>query len=127
MVGRVMFSNHHLSDEDMAWAYSACDVTLGIGSGGGFEYPLMESLACGVPAIHGNYAGGAELMPKEFLVEPAAFRGDGLYGILRPVYRAYDWADKVMAAKKEDAVLPAYIDWNNAFPAWEKWLKEGVE
>ena len=44
-----------LTDEQMTWAYSACDVTWGIGRGEGFGFPIYESLACGIPCIHGNY------------------------------------------------------------------------
>lgn len=38
-----------LTDDQLAWGYSACDVTLGIGRGEGFGLPLAESLACGTP------------------------------------------------------------------------------
>lgn len=130
MDGRWMPSNKFLSDEDMALAYSACDVTLAIGSGEGWGYPIAESLACGVPVIHGDYAGGAEIVPADGLVQPYAWRGDGFYGIRRPVYRASDWADKVQWIDKNSSrasLLPPYIDWKNAWPAWEKWLREGVE
>jgi glycosyltransferase involved in cell wall biosynthesis len=126
MTTRTMFSNNELTDDEMAMAYSACDVTLAIGSGEGWGYPLAESLACGVPVIHGNYAGGAEFVPKQYLVQPVGFRGDGYYGIRRPIFNASDWADKVIIAVKEHATLPNYIDWLNAWPAWEKWLRKGI-
>lgn len=126
-------SNHHLSDVDMAWAYSACDVTLGIGSGEGFGIPLAESLACGVPVIHGDYAGGADFVPKDMLIKPLAFRYEGIYGIRRPVFIPSMWADSASFHgnwKRRDpatSMLPGYIDWNNAFPEWSKWLIKGIK
>lgn len=128
MTGRVFYSNHHLSDDEMAWGYSACDVTLGIGSGEGWGYPLAEALACGVSVVHGAYAGGAEIVPKAFQVDPVVLRGDGLYGIRRPVFKASDWAD---VAEKGSAhglsLMSPRLDWNNAWPLWEEWLKAGVQ
>jgi glycosyltransferase involved in cell wall biosynthesis len=125
--GSVIASRRLLTDEDLAWAYSACDATLGIGSGEGWGLPLSESLACGIPCIHGNYAGGAEFIPKQFLVEPVGFHGEGAFAIRRPVFRASDWADVVLGANKEDAILPDYIPWPNAFELWKTWLLEGVK
>lgn len=132
---RVISSNRALDDETMAWAYSAMDVTLGIGSGEGWGYPLAESLACGTPVIHGNYAGGAEFVPKRFLVEPAAFRGDSFFGLRRPCFHARDWAEAVVLAmysrnkrvNVKPSLLPTYIDWNNCWPRWSSWLLEGKQ
>jgi hypothetical protein len=75
----VFITMNDLSDEQMAWGYSACDVTLGIGRGEGFGFPLAESLACGTPVIHGDYGGATDWMPKQFLVDPIAFTHEGLY------------------------------------------------
>jgi len=115
-----------LTDEQMAWSYSACDVTLGIGNGEGWGLPLSESLACGVPVIHGNYGGGTDFVPKEFLVEPIGYRLEGPYNCQRCVYSVQDWADKVRTAAGQRTECPAYIHWNNAWGAWEKWLREGA-
>lgn len=119
-------SNRLLDDEDMAWAYSAMDITLGIGSGEGWGYPLAESLACGVPVIHGDYAGGAEIVPQRMLVSAKLFRGDGQFGILRPVFYADRWAVTAMRYFAGEAVLPPHIDWNNAWLEWKKWLASGI-
>jgi glycosyltransferase involved in cell wall biosynthesis len=129
MDGRVILTNTFLSDEDMAWAYSACDATLGIGSGEGWGYPLSESLACGVPVIHGDYAGGAEFVPDFCLVNPVAYRGDSLFAIERPVFHAYEWAKKILEWRKlkYKVKLPDYIDWNNAWPKWSEWLCAGLK
>lgn len=126
MEGRVIPSNLVLDDDGMAWAYSACDVTFGIGSGEGFGYPLAESLACGVPVIHGRYAAGKEFVPKEYLVKPVGFYMDGHYANRRPVFDPKEWATVTMRAAGTKVELPAYIDWNSCWPLWEKWLLDGV-
>jgi len=125
---RTIASNRVLQDDDLAWAYAACDVTLGIGSGEGWGLPLAESLAMGIPVIHGNYAGGAEFVPEGMKVEPYAFRGDGFFAARRPVFRASDWADTVQVwlAPHGDVVLPSYIEWPNAWDSWAKWLRAGL-
>jgi len=116
------------TDENMAWCYSACDVTLGIGSGEGYGFPLFESLACGTPCIHGNYGGAPEHMPQEFLVEPCAYRMEGIYNCVRPVFQHTDWVDAISALPKrgKESLLPAHLDWNNLWPSWAEWLKKGV-
>lgn len=130
MKDRVILTTHHISTEDMPWFYSACDVTIGIGSGEGFGYPIVESIACGTPVIHGDYAGGAEFVPKEFLVPMSGYRLEGKWMIRRPCFAASDWADKVEFALtpegKSLAKLPEYIDWDNAWPAWSRWLTDGL-
>jgi glycosyltransferase involved in cell wall biosynthesis len=129
MQDRVMFTNRNLTDDELAWGYSACDVTFGIGSGEGWGYPLAESLACGVPCVHGDYAGGAEIVPCGTLVAPVVYRGDGVYGIRRPVFDADAWAQAAGLGKVMNTVygkLPDYIGWDNAWPRWKKWLLEGL-
>jgi glycosyltransferase involved in cell wall biosynthesis len=124
---RTIITQGNLSDEQMAWAYSACDVTFGIGLGEGWGLPLAESLSCGTPCIHGNYAGGAEFVPKEFLIEPVAFRMEGQFASVRPVFRAEDWVAAALRAKGVSAKIPAYIDWKNCWPKWATWLKGGAK
>lgn len=134
MKDRTIFTNSHYSDEQMAWAYSACDVHLGIGSGEGWGLPLSENLACGVPVIHGDYAGGTEIVPDDLRVKPCGFRLEGYYACQRPVFNASDWADKVIYAKKtydggKSLLNPKYA-WDGedgAWKAWRKWLIAGVE
>lgn len=124
---RTFFTKGHLSDEQMAIAYNACDVTLGIGSGEGFGYPIFESVACGVPCIHGDYAGAAEFLPAEYKVAPTTFRLDGFYGLRRPVFRPDDWATAIMLNRGKKAYLDKRLDWKVAWPKWQRWLEEGVK
>jgi glycosyltransferase involved in cell wall biosynthesis len=116
-----------LSDEQMSYCLSACDVTLGIGNGEGWGLPLSESLACGAPVIHGNYGGATDFVPKQFLVEPIAYRLEGVYNCVRCVYKPEDWAAKVLEVAGTRTVCPEYIRWENAWTSWESWLRKGLE
>jgi glycosyltransferase involved in cell wall biosynthesis len=136
LVGRVLLTQSPMSEDDLAQMYSACNATLGIGLGEGFGYPIFESLACGVPCVHGNYGGAAEHLHRSLLVEPRAFRVDGYHGCLRPVFNAEDWASAVShsinppAGDDKDMIpewkLPDHLDWNNLWPRWKSWIKEGL-
>lgn len=124
--GRIIPSVKRLSDDDMAMAYSACDVTFGIGSGEGWGLTSMESIACGVPCVTGKYAAAAEIVPPEYLVNPCGWYYDGWYANRRPVFDPKEWATVAMRAANTKAVLPAYIDWNNCWVEWSEWLLAGV-
>jgi glycosyltransferase involved in cell wall biosynthesis len=120
-------TRQNYSDELMSWLYSACDVTLGIGASEGFGLPLFESLACGVPCVHGNNGGAPEHMPKEFLVEPHAWRIEGNLNAVRPIFKAEDWAAKINQVAGMKTKLPEHLEWNNLWPRWADWLKRGIE
>ena len=124
---RVAITSFRFSDDQMAQLYSACDVTLGIGSEG-YGYPIFESLACGVPCISGDYAGAAEHLPPSMKVKPIAFRYDGPFNCQRPVFNPKDWADAAEENNGIIASLPDSLDWHGRtlWPAWEKWFREGI-
>jgi glycosyltransferase involved in cell wall biosynthesis len=115
------------TDEQMCWAYSACDVTLGIGTGEGFGFPIFESLACGTPCIHGNDGGAPEHMPTWMLVEPVASRIEGPYNCIRNVYSPRDFANAALRCREEEWSFPSHLDWNNLWPRWEEWLRRGLK
>ena len=121
---RAVVTHGRLTDEQMTWAYSACDVTFGIGLGEGFGYPIYESLACGVPCVHGNYAGGAEWLPAEYKIEPVAFRSEGTFASVRPIFTPKQWAEKALELKGKSASLPFELNWDNLWPRWEAWLRK---
>ena len=125
---QTLISTGHIPDEQMAEAYSACDVTLGIGPEG-FGYPIFESIFCGTPCVHGNYGGAPEHMDWNCLVEPVAFREEGCYSLKRPVYRAEDFAAAVERVIGKQITRPNHLDWNNLWPRWEAWFRgaAGVE
>ena len=119
-----------IDDSTMAMIYSACDVTLGIGLGEGFGFPIFESLACGTPCITGSYGGQAEFMDKQMLVKPEMFRLEGLYNCIRPVYSRKAWIRaiedtlRMVRAGRLNFALPAELDWKNLWVSWEAWFRE---
>jgi glycosyltransferase involved in cell wall biosynthesis len=128
MHSNTVITTGNLSDNDLAWGYAACDVTLGIAPEG-WGFPLSESLACGVPVVIGNYAGATEFVPEDFRVQVEAWRYDGFYCARRPVYRAADFADRVQWAKDKPGFLMPEFVWsgeNGAWSRWESWLRKGL-
>jgi glycosyltransferase involved in cell wall biosynthesis len=117
-----------LTDEQLAWCYSACDLTLGIGNAEGFGYPIFESLACGTPCIHYNDGGAAEHMPDVFKVDPVYWKIEGLYNCRRGVYRVEDWVQKAKettAYKGDKSLMPDTLKWDNLWPSWAEWFEKG--
>lgn len=125
---RTIIDCNVLSDWAMNQIYSACDVTLGIGSGEGFGYPLAESLACGTPVVHGDYGGGAEIVPKQWLVPKKGTRLEGVYNCVRPVFDHKDWVDKMNDAldwgDRGKSLLPEHLEWGSLWPKWEAYFRE---
>jgi glycosyltransferase involved in cell wall biosynthesis len=123
-----------LSDDELSYRYSACDLTMLPSLGEGFGFSIVESLACGVPCIHGNYGGGVELVPQaSWLVEPAAWRLESLQCCVRPVYRPEDWVEVIRGALDEKASADfcresvEHLSWKNLWPAaWRKFFLEGL-
>ena len=131
----VTLSVDEVSDRELAVAYAACDATLHPGLGEGFCYPVAESLACGTPAIVGDYAAAPELVPVAgWKVKPVAFRLDSRWNSLRPVYEPAAFVEAVMAVREgewaremcRDSV--AHLVWKQLWPAaWRKWIRTGLE
>jgi len=125
---KVFLTQYGISEDDLAHLYSACDLTLGIGPEG-FGRPLAESLCCGTPVIAGSYGGQTDFMPKEFLVDPIAYRYETVFAVQRPVYNSQHFADKIVEVLKNPAMralakpTPSYDD---VWPAWEAWLRAGI-
>jgi len=120
-------------DKQMAACYRDCDLTLAIGLGEGFGYATFESLACGVPVLHGNYASGASLMSTcglgALLIQPKAWRLEGPHNALRPVYNVDDWVLRaaVMLEEKEDwRAHVVHLDWQALGPRFRKWFRDGL-
>lgn len=125
-----------LSQEELSWRYAACDATLHPGLGEGFGYPIFESLASGTPPIHGDYAGGADVLRQcqgeEFLVPAESWRLDGLYNQLRPVFNPSDWAERVTTVMNKDydreslRASISHLSWDGLWGLFGKWFEEGL-
>lgn len=138
VLDRTIISLGTISDQRMATAYSACDLTLGIGPEG-YGYPIHESMFCGTPCISGDYGGAPEYMAQRLqrrrifvedeplLVQPAAFRYEGSYASKRPVYNAQDWADKAQKVIGSRVNHCAELDWEYNWPLWESYLREAAK
>lgn len=125
-------------DEQLAARYAWSDVTIAPGLGEGFGYPIVESLACGTPVVHGKYAGGVELVPYPgWLVDPVAWRLESLYALQRPVFHPKDMADAVLRAYSAAQQDPpgmaqycsgsvAHLSWQHLWPRWRKWIQTGL-
>lgn len=128
-----------LEDSELAACYALCGCTMAPGLGEGFGYPIVESLACGTPCVHGDVAGGAELVPLNAWRVPAvAERFEGIYATRRPVFTPVDWANAVERAldwkQQDERVCQEYcrgsvehLRWAHIWPRWEKWLTQGLE
>lgn len=129
----------YLEDDDLAALYSYCAVTIAPGLGEGFGYPIVESLACGTPVVHGTYGGGTELVPSPQWIYPhVSERLEGPYGVVRPVYQASDVVNAVEQVlewqRQEPEVVQAYcvgsvqhLHWSRLWPKWKTWIQEGLD
>lgn len=128
------------TDTQLAALYRRCALTLLPSGGEGFGYPIVESLAAGVPVVHGDCAGGAELVPKtEWRVPVRGWRIEGIYALERPVWHAEDWinaAERVLRWRQAvgDTVVQAYcrgavahLDWRSLWPRWRGWIRQGLQ
>jgi glycosyltransferase involved in cell wall biosynthesis len=126
LLDKTVISLGHLEDDQMAQAYSACDLTLGIGPEG-FGYPAFESLFCGTRCVTGNYGGAPEHMGEHpFLVQPIAFKDEGLYCSRRPVYDPKEWALYMEDALARKPSHPGQLDWTNVWAQFEEWFRKGL-
>lgn len=110
------------TDSDMCRRYNACDLTILPSSGEGVGYPLIESNMCGTPALHINYAGGAEY--TSWKVRPQIFRYEGQFNTVRPVTHSNQWSTAIMEGPKETNL--DYLEWKNLWPRWQRWFESGV-
>lgn len=136
---RITISTHEASDQELHAMYAACDVTIAPGLGEGFGYPIVESLRAGTPVVHGDFGGGAELIPKrEWRFPVRETRIEGVYGLQRPVFRPADVANAVervleWRAELGEAEAAGYcqgavrhLQWEALWPRWRGWIKDGI-
>lgn len=136
---RVTVTTEMYTDRQLACLYQQCAVTLLPSGGEGFGYPIVESLACGVPCVATASAGGAVLVPKvEWRVPVREWRLESVYALNRPVMRVEDWANAAMRAldwceRMAPEVRAGYcrgsvqhLDWAAVWPRWRTWLMHRV-
>lgn len=136
---RLMVTVGGLDDQEIARWLSFCDATIAPGLGEGFGYPIVESLACGTPVVHVNYAGGAQWMPHPaWRFGVGGFRQEGAYALVRPTPNPADIQKSLRGAvqfkRRERLVCQAYchgsvqhLDWRNLWPWWRAWWLQGLE
>jgi glycosyltransferase involved in cell wall biosynthesis len=123
--------------EQLSYMYSACDLTILPSMGEGFGSPIIESLACGVPVLHTNYAAGPQQIPnRNWLVEIDGERLEGLHNLVRPLLNPVKWADAITRTLEEtgggvwaDECVRSveHLKWKNLWPgAWRKWFLKGI-
>ena len=112
-----------------ATAYSACDVTLAIGAGEGFGYTTIESQLCGTPVYGCKYAATEELVPVTNLTPqfgtPLNYWLEGPTNVMRPICNPEDIAYNI--ENYRDVRNWSELYWDNLWPEWERWFKEGLE
>lgn len=123
-----------LNDRDLAAAYSSCAVTIAPGRGEGHGYPIVESLCCGTPVVHGDYAGGRDILKGTVggvLAEASIYHLVGPYAIRRPIIRPSEMASCVtiaMSSRRQDAMERGRTyGWKTVWPQWEQWVSVGVD
>ena len=121
----------YLEPHKMNWMYNQCTLTVAPGLGEGFGYPIIESLACGAPVIHGNYGGGKELLPDLlWSIDPVAYRTEGTYALRRPVFDPNSLAAAIHAVlidlpnRQWCALQVQHLTFNALTTRWHKWLLE---
>jgi glycosyltransferase involved in cell wall biosynthesis len=133
---QVHFTFNTFRSEELSYLYSACNITF-LPSSEGFGYPIVESMACGIPCLHGDYGGGMELVPDpEWIVPRRGERLDTPWNCLRPVWNPEEWAQKIewVCSQRGDGseqqkCLDAvdHLDWKKLWPSvWMKWFKKGI-
>ena len=129
-----------LTDRQMALLYQRCALQLQTTNGEGYGYGIVESLAAGTPVVHGDYAGGAELVPSTaWRVPVQAWRVESVYALQRPVFKVDDVANAAERVLRwTEAVGPAtsaaycrgavaHLDWQVLWPRWRAWFRQGLE
>lgn len=128
-----------LSDSELAFRYSDCNVTILPTGGEGFGYPIAESMLCGTPCITTNYAAGQELVDPQHRVTPVAHKLETRYNLYRAVNSADKFAAGVVYAIANQETHGrlndsnhchnrcSHLYWHNLDTQWRKWFMKGIE
>lgn len=131
---KVFTNKDRLTDQQMVQLYQRSSVTIAPGLGEGFGYPIVESLACDIPVVHGGSGGAVELLPDHWPIPMAeAWRTEGIYALRRPVYQADHFADAVEArwADPQPGRSTQHVEhlrWDVLWPReWGPWITAGLD
>jgi len=129
MEKRVCLTTDRLTDDDLAWGYSAMDCMLATSSEG-FGFSPLEALGCGLPVVGTTYAGSAEFVPRDMQVAPVSYTLESPFLIQRSIHSPVEVADKVIeiignpAYDHSRSLLDPQYEWENCWPRWKAWLLE---
>lgn len=116
--------------------YASCAVTLAVGRGEGFGYPIVESYAMGRGVVHCDYGGGADLTQPDGRIPCDWYTEDNPYCVQRPLLRMKQVAlacrelaqralvDETLAHFYAGSV--AHLEWSQLWPRWETWVRQGL-
>jgi len=121
-------------DYAMANMYGAADVFMHLSEGGGFEIPILEALACGVPVIGSDFVGMNELIEDHGWSVPMKTKYfsplDALQGIADEykaadaLEDAYNHSNKREAFGKKGRKFALNFDFKIVNTAWIKFFEE---
>jgi glycosyltransferase involved in cell wall biosynthesis len=121
-----------MPDRELAARYRACKLTLHPGLGEGFGYPIFESLACGTPALHGDYAGGASILGTLNIacIPSASWRLEGQHNCVRPMFDPDAWVTAALHVLDGGWSDPhssvSHLHWTKIGPRWRHWFRDGI-
>ena len=91
--GRIGFIfNKNVPYHELAMLYRSGDCFLSVGRGEGWDMPLMEAMACGLPSIATDWGGHTEFV-HDGISYPVRVRGTIPAEALCPYYDGFRWAD----------------------------------
>ena len=117
--------------------YGAADMFMHPSQGGGFEVPLLEASACGVPTVAQDFVGFRELVDghgwivkskTKYFTQLDALQGIAdEYALADVLEDAYNHPEKAKALGKAGREWSLGFDWGKVNPLWYKIFDEVIE
>ena len=140
----LIIKSNNLSEKDMASMYNALDMYISTSCSEGFNIPVLEAQACGVPCAVSNYSAHVELVRDHgVLIDIADYRPmpNNIYwayvDIDKTVEAMNHYYDSINARRKDSAAAKKFVNkyytnkvvndlWNNLFNNYND-IKEAAE